>query len=281
MGKKRITAIDDFKDEDTPETQGEKKVKVKKEPQAKAEKKSRVPGLKGGERITVIQPEEEPEPIVEEAKVEEKAPKQVKKAGVKKTRGKNYKSAKTKVDQAQAYPLKEALNLLQDTSYGKFDSAAEAHVLTSKKDVRGQASLPYFKGKSRRVAVANKVVLDKIEAGKIDFDVLLTTPSFMPNLVKFAKVLGPKGLMPNPKNGTIVDDPEKALKQFEQEAFSFRTEANAPLIHVVFGRVSQKPEELEANLKAFLQAVGSKNIQKVVISSTMGPGIKINTTSLF
>ena len=96
----------------------------------------------------------------------------------------------------------------------------------------------------------------------------------MPKLVKFAKILGPKGLMPNPKNGTVSANPEKQAKELAGKS-QFKTEAKQPIIHQVIGKVSQKETELEANLKALIEAIGENNLVKVVISPSIGPGIKV------
>lgn len=109
----------------------------------------------------------------------------------------------------------------------------------------------------------------------LNYSTIIATPEMMPGLVKYAKILGPKGLMPNPKAGTIVKDPEKTIKTFQKASVAFKTEANAPLIHTVFGKTSQKEEELLANFQALINAIGPKTIKKVVICSTMGPGIKV------
>ena len=257
MGKKRIAVL------------GEEKKGV------------RVPGLKGGERVVAVTAEpveEKKEPSFAEA-TEGKAKAQ-KKVKPKKIRGKNYLAAKTKIDPTKLYPIHEAIKLLKETSYGKFDGSAEIHLVTGKTGINGDVSLPYFQGKTKKVEIADEETLKKIEAGKIDFDILLSTPSFIPRLVKYAKILGPKGLMPNPKNGTITEQPEEALKKFQKASVSFKTEQSAPLVHFVFGKVSQKENELEENLKIFLATVGTKNIKRAVIKATMGPGIKLAIDNL-
>lgn len=257
---------------------GKKRIAVVGEEQP--EKKVHITGMKGGERVKVV----EAEPVPEEPKIEE-TPKQTapaKKPKIPKARprGKNYLAARAKIDPTKPYPLSEAIRKVKETSLGKFDGSLEAHLVTIKTGLRGEVSLPYFQGKAKKVAIANEETLEKIKSGKLDFDILLSTPDFMPNLVKYAKVLGPRGLMPNPKAGTITPDPQKALEKFQKASFSFKTEPNAPLVHTVFGKVSQKEEELEANLKAILSAIGSKNIKKAVIKSTMGPAVKIKVDNL-
>jgi len=269
MGKKRIAVIG----EEQPEKKAKKPAEEKKE--------VHIPGMKGGARVAIVGAELPPEKEV--IAPEETVPtKTIKKRGLPraKARGKNYLSAKMKIDPTRTYSLSEAIKLARETSWGKFDGSFEAHLVTTKTGLRGEAKLPYLAGKTRKVEIASKDTLAKIESGKIDFDILISTPAFMANLVKYAKILGPRGLMPNPKAGTIVENPEKVASSFQKETFSFKTEANTPLIHSVVGKISQKDEELEANLKALLSAVGTKNIKKAVICASMGPAVKLAIDNL-
>lgn len=272
MGRKRTVIVGD----ETAEP------KIKKASKSK-EEKLRVPGLKGGEKVAIVEAEpivEEEEPVIQEEPASAKATARQGKTQVKKQRGKKYLSVKMKIVPEQAYSLPEAINLLKETSFSKFDGKAEAHLLTAKKGVKGEVVLPHFESKAKRIEIASDETLKKIEAEKIDFDVLIATPAFMTKLVKYAKTLGPKGLMPNPKDGTISENPAEAAKKFEKASLNFKTEANAPLIHTVFGKVSQKENELEENLKALIEAVGIRNIKKAVIKATMGPAIKLDVSSI-
>ena len=192
-----------------------------------------------------------------------------------KVKGKAYLDSKAKIETKKAYELSEAVKLLKETAYAKFIESAEIHMVVNKKGLSGDVTLPHFEVKSKKIEIASDETVAKLEAGKIDFDILIASPAFMPKLVKYAKLLGPKGLMPNPKNGTISPDPEKALEKFQKASFSFKTEASAPLVHSIFGKVNQKEEELQDNLKALIKAVGHKNILSAVIKSSMGPAIKI------
>lgn len=257
MGKKRITQVSEVKKQ-TPE----KKDKV------------HIAGLAGGQRIKAV--EAEPEALTNSAETGSAKPakKTTKKAP--KIRGKKYQQARTKIDPNKTYSLSEGIKLLKETSITKFNGSAEVHFVLVKTGIKGEVELPHLEAKSQKVEIANDDTLKKLEAGKIDFDVLLSSPTMMPQLAKYAKMLGPKGLMPNPKSGTITENPEKMAKEFAKPQFSFKTEADAPLIHTIFGKASQSETELEANLSALIKAIGSQNIKKVVIKSTMGPAIKIN-----
>ena len=114
-----------------------------------------------------------------------------------------------------------------------------------------------------------------IEAGKIDFDVLVASPEFMPKLAKFARVLGPKGLMPNPKNGTLTPKPEIKKKELEAGKFNLKTEKKAPLMHLSIGKMDMSSKELTENLEALLKALNGK-LLKVSIAASMSPSVKVN-----
>ena len=189
--------------------------------------------------------------------------------------GAAYRAARTKINPQKAYSAAEAVRLMKEISLSRFAGTAEAHLVVSRKGISGEAKLPYFKAKTKRVAIADAEVIEKIKAGKLDFDILLASPQVMPQLLPFAKILGPKGLLPNPKNGTLVENPTEAAKKYQSEALAYKTEKDFPLIHTVFGKISQKEEELEANLKALIAAIGPANIKKLVIKPTMGPGIRV------
>jgi len=248
MGRKRITVIGEV----MPEKEEKKVIAQEAAPKVVAE---------------TTAPAEKPR---EEVKKET-----AKKPGKVKVRGKAYQSAKTKIEPGKVYSLTEAVKLLKETSYASFGGSAEVHLVVSKKGLSGEAVLPHFEAKAKVVEIASDETIKKIENNKIDFDILISTPAFMPNLVKFAKVLGPKGLMPNPKTGTITEKPEETLKKLSKASFVYKTEGSAPIIHSVFGKVSQKDEELETNLIALIKAINSKNILSAVIKATMGPAIKV------
>jgi len=118
--------------------------------------------------------------------------------------------------------------------------------------------------------------LSKIESGKIDFDLLLASPAQMPKVIRLAKVLGPKGLLPNPKNGTVVPDPEATAKSMQGViSVILRTEKSAPLIHTIVGKLSLKDTELTKNINTILKVLPPNNLRKIVLKSTMSPAIKL------
>jgi large subunit ribosomal protein L1 len=151
----------------------------------------------------------------------------------------------------------------------------EIHLNVDRTGLRGEVELPYSTGKKIRVAIVDDKVLAEIEKGQINFDVLIAHPSFMPKLVKYARVLGPKGLMPNPKNGTISTNPEEAAKKFQKGVLHWKTESKFPLIHQMLGKIFQKEEELEENIKSFLKAVRLSHIKEAYLKTTMSPSVKI------
>ncbi|MGB9911694.1 MAG: hypothetical protein ACPLKP_03830 [Microgenomates group bacterium] len=189
-------------------------------------------------------------------------------------RGKKYQQAKKLVDPQKLYPLKEAIKLVKQVSFSKFPGSVEVHLVVKEQGIKGEIEFPYPTGKEQKIRIADEALLKDLEKGKIDFTLLVASPKMMPKLAKYAKLLGPKGLMPNPKAGTIGENPEELAKKFQGKTH-FKTEPKAPLIHLVIGKVNQPEEELEKNFLALVEAVGVKNIKKAAIAPTMGPGIKI------
>lgn len=199
-----------------------------------------------------------------------------------------YNAVAKKVDKNKKYPLKEALELLPQLKMAKFDETVELHINTTDKGVSGSITLPHGTGKKTRVTIANQSedpkaveeLVKKIEAGDIDFDILIATPDSMPKLAKVARILGPRGLMPNPKNGTVTPKPQEAAKKYEGGQMNFKTESKFPLLHMVVGKSSFTGKQLEENIKTAVQAVQSKNIKTATLKSTMSPGIHLDLASL-
>ncbi len=283
MGKIRSVTLGNEEEEK------EAKRKAEARRQTKASKKERVEGvgLKGGERTvlvegTDIKPEfkkliEEVESTDEDGK--KKVVKKKKEAKIK-VRSKRYLEVVKMVEKNKLYDLKEAVGLVKQTSLTKFDGTVELHVclnplsLGEKKDFRTGVTLPHGTGKEVRVAIADDKIIEEITAGKINFDVLVAHPSMMPKLAKVARVLGPKGLMPNPKTGTVSPDPEKRAKELTHGQVNIKTEPGNPMIHMPVGKVSFADKDIVDNVQAVLAALGSK-VSKVTLSATMGPGVKV------
>jgi large subunit ribosomal protein L1 len=189
-------------------------------------------------------------------------------------RGKKYREMVKLVDRTKNYPLAEALELAQKTSMSKFDGAIELHIKVKAEGVRGTVVLPHGTGKTKKVAVADDATLEALAAGKMDFDILLATPAQMPKLAKFAKVLGPKGLMPSPKAGTVTDDIEKVSKEIGGGRVEYRVDKNG-VIHLSVGRVSFKVEQLVENVQIILALLTSAKVQTISVSATMGVGVRV------
>jgi len=247
--------------------------KGKKESQKKSDK-VHIANLKGGQRIKAV----ESETIISEEESQEK-----KKRKEPRVRGKKWTEAKAQVNRTKEYKIKDAIKLVKKTSYSKFDGTMEIHLVVQKTGININITLPYSAGKEKKVELASEETIvelaseetiKKLSKGKIDFDILIATAEMMPKLVPFAKLLGPKGLMPNPKNKTLVKD-LKMAEEFSGNSISIKTEKEAPLIHTTFGKVSQKEEELVKNFEAVVKAISAKQIVKAYIKASMSPAVKV------
>ena len=227
-------------------------------------------------------------------------------------KGKKYLEALNKVDKSKLYTLDEAVKLVKETSVSKFDSSVEIAVRlnldTRKSDqqLRGAIVLPSGTGKEKKVLViakgdnaklareagANFVgdtdMLEKIEKENwLDFDVMIATPDMMPLLGKLGKVLGPKGLMPNPKTGTVTTDVKKAVNDVKKGRVEYKTDSYGN-VHALVGKVSFTEDQLKENIKAFMNIIIKSKpsvvkgvyVKNISLSTTMGPGIKLDVNSL-
>ena len=223
------------------------------------------------------------------------------------TRGKKYSEAKGKVDRGKRYELEEGVKLLLETAYAKFDEGVDLAIrlgVDPKKSdqmVRGTVVLPHGTGKKVRVLVFAKGqkekeafdagadfvggedLIEKISKGWLEFDKAIATPDMMGSVSKLGKILGPRGLMPNPKVGTVTFDLERAIKEIKAGKVEFKVE-KAGVVHVPIGKVSFGFGRLLENTKTLLEVIlrtkppTSKGIylRSIALSTTMGPGIKID-----
>jgi len=225
-------------------------------------------------------------------------------------KGKRYNDAIKRYDRDAEFTASEAIELMKSLAGTKFDESVDVvmrlGVDPRKADemLRGTVALPSGSGKDVKIAVfaqgeaamaardagADHVGADElaaeVEGGMMDFDVAIATPDMMPTVGKLGRVLGPRGLMPNPKTGTVTDDVAKAVGDFKGGKVEYRTDRNAN-VHVPIGKASFAAADLEANLKAVIDEInrvkpaGAKGryIKKMSISSTMGPGVRLNTNA--
>jgi large subunit ribosomal protein L1 len=227
-------------------------------------------------------------------------------------RGKKYRAVLEKIDRTKLYEPKEALKLVKENAFANFDETVEVHmklgldVRQADQQLRGTISLPRGTGKTARVLVFAKGekakeaqeagadivgdddLVEKIEKeGFLDFDVAIATPDMMKSVSRLGKILGPRGLMPNPKVGTVTMDVSKAVQEFKRGKVEYRTDKSGN-IHVPIGKVSFDLNQLYENFVALVTeiiknkpaAAKGKYIRSVTVASTMGPGIKIDPNTL-
>jgi large subunit ribosomal protein L1 len=225
--------------------------------------------------------------------------------------GKKITDAKKSIDKTKQYALQEAISLAKSSCFVKFDETLDIAINLgvdprhSDQMVRGMVSLPAGTGKDVRVAVICKEdkvaeakaagadiagsveIIDNIKAGKIDFDICIATPDMMGVVGQVARVLGPKGLMPNPKLGTVTQDVATAVKNAKSGQVEYRVEKGG-IIHAGIGKISFAAEDLLKNAKVFIDSVvkakpaGAKGVylKRIHLSSTMGPSLKVDLSTL-
>ncbi len=272
---------------------GKRSEKALKEAEEKAEKEAK---KEAGDTTP-----KDPEAV--EAKKKGPAPKTRSKL---ERRGKNYRKVAEKVDATKVYTLTEAITLAVETNPSKMDASVEVHVRLgvdprqADQNIRTTVVLPHGTGKKIRVAVfapeadaakalkagadiaGDEEMTKLLDKGTLDFDVLVATPAYMPKLGKYARLLGPKGLMPNPKSGTVAADVEKAVKEAKAGKVEYRVDKQA-IVHLSIGKVSFGATKLEDNAKAFFGSLAAQKpsslkgafVKTTAISTTMGPGIKV------
>jgi large subunit ribosomal protein L1 len=226
-------------------------------------------------------------------------------------RGKKFREAAKLVDNTKEYSLNEALDLAVKTSTTKFDATIEVHVRLgvdprqADQNIRANLVLPAGTGKSVKVAVfaepddvakAKKAgaeiaggdeFLQQLDKGIVDFDVLIATPAVMPKLGKYARVLGPKGLMPSPKSGTVSADVEKSVKEAKAGKVEYRVDSTG-IVHLGIGKASFGVEKLQQNAQAVFASIKAAKpasikatyVKSIFVSSSMGPGVKVVSSEI-
>ena len=225
--------------------------------------------------------------------------------------GKSYRAALEKVDRNQRYPLQEGLKLVRETARAKFDETVELSIRLgvdprqADQNVRGTVTLPHGMGKTVRVLafakgdkekeaqeagadfVGGDELIKKISEGWLDFDKAVATPDMMAAVGRIGKVLGPRGLMPNPKTGTVSTDIARAVKEIKAGKLEFRVD-KAGIVHVPIGKASFAAEQLNDNATAVISSIlrakpasaKGNYIRGVTLSTTMGPGIKVDLSQV-
>ena len=250
-----------------------KMTEEKKEKTKKVAKKTKAEKPKAEEKVVkeVTQVADGAETVVESNQEEVKKTPTLKKI---KHRSKKYQAVRSKVDRTKSYDAKSAVELVKKLSYSKFVGTISAHLTVREIGISKEISLPHSTGQSKVVEIASEETLKKIENNNIDFDVLISTPQFMAKLTKFAPVLGPKGLMPNPKSGTLTTNPEQRQKELQAGSMMLKTERKAPLMHVSIGKTDMETAHLVENLQALFKAFKGRLV-KVIIAASMSPGVKV------
>jgi large subunit ribosomal protein L1 len=226
--------------------------------------------------------------------------------------GKKYKDSARRYDKEALHGVTEAIDLVKSFSSAKFDETIELAIQLGvdprkpDQQVRGTVSLPTGTGKTARVAVfaqgdaaaearaagadfvGAEDLVAQVEGGMMDFDVAIATPDLMAQVARLGRALGPRGLMPNPKTGTVTTDVGKAVTEFKGGRVEYRTERQGAVVHVPLGKASFPAEDLITNFRAVVEelqrvkpaAAKGRYIKRVAISSTMGPGVKVDPNRL-
>jgi large subunit ribosomal protein L1 len=222
--------------------------------------------------------------------------------------GKRFRAQYDKVDRDRAYPPAEAIALIKETASAKFDETVELHVLLgvnvrhADEQLRGTLALPHGLGKDVTVAVfaqgqqardaeaagadyvGGQDLVEKVQEGWTDFDVAISTPEMMKGVGQLGRVLGPQGLMPNPKVGTVTDDVEKAVNESKSGKVEYRTDRQA-IVHLALGKASFEEEKLLENYQAVMEEIirakpssaKGKYVISATLATTMGPGIRVDS----
>jgi len=272
MGKIRVKTLGDQEAEKKQKEEAKKRQEAKK-----AEKKAEAPVVAEAQSVIArneVTKQSSPEQSTESAKSKKK------KFSSKASHSASYGTVAQVVDPTRIYNLTDALALLPKLKRAKFDETVELHINTAGTGVTVSTVLPHGTGKTTRVAIANDQIIAEVEKGKINFDVLIAEPAMMPKLAKVARILGPKGLMPNPKNGTVTPKPEEVAKKYANGQVNFKTETKFPLLHLTVGKVSFGDQKLAENVKAIAEVLPANQVKNATLKLTMSPGIHVDYTSI-
>jgi len=204
-----------------------------------------------------------------------------------KVRSKGYHAAKAQIEAGKLYPLDEAIELVKKVSVSKFDGSVEVHIRLTKKKNKGASEspkgifhLPHGSGKAKKIIVLDEAKIEEIaKTKKIDFDIAIATPELMPKVGKIAKILGPKGKMPDPKSGTVTNDPQKAIDEINSGKVEYRLDAHDQ-IHQLVGKVSWDGAKLLDNTKAAVAAFPKTRLASIYLSASISPSIAVDINSI-
>jgi large subunit ribosomal protein L1 len=222
--------------------------------------------------------------------VNKKSTRQSKKEEVKiakSSRSANYKKAEEHIERGKFYSLDDAIEVVKKASYSKFDGSFELHLKLTKKKSKGNTEssrgvfhLPHGTGKTKKVIVLDEGKIEEIfKTKKIDFDVAIATPDLMPKVGKIAKILGPKGKMPDPKSGTVTTDPKKAIEEINSGKADYRIDA-ANNIHQIVGKTSWDAAKIKENIQAALGGFPKSKIEIAYLTATMSPSVQLDLSFL-
>lgn len=223
-----------------------------------------------------------------EAKAERQAAKSEKIAATKEVesksrRSKKYLAARAKVEPGKLYQLPEALTLIKELSMTKFDGSVEIHLRLNKKKAKGSTEssrgvvhLPHGTGKEKKVVVLDEKMIDEIaKTKKMDFDICIASPELMPKVAKIAKILGPKGKMPDPKSGTVTNDPKKVMEEIKSGKTEYRVDASG-IVHQIIGKVSWDEVKLAENARVVMAIYPKSRLNSVFVTASIAPSIPLD-----
>ena len=200
---------------------------------------------------------------------------------ISKGRSKKYKAMAKQVKRDTLHTVEDAIKILSGLAKNTKLKTVELHLNTRETGLKGELKLPHPTGKEVKVAIFSDKLATEINAGKINFDILLATPADMPKLAKFARILGPKGVMPNPRSGTITEDPAKRAAELTAGGtLPYKTEAKFPIIHLNLGSITQDSKDLTDNINEALKGIGLSKIKSAYLTCTHTPSVKLNLGSI-
>lgn len=212
---------------------------------------------------------------------------QIKISSSKKHRSKSYHKAKESLEPGKLYSLKDAIELIKNISVSKYDGSVEIHLKLRKKKSKTQTesgkgvfNLPHGTGKEKKIITLNEDLIEEIaKTKKINFDIALASPSLMPKVAKIAKILGPKGKMPDPKSGTVTDSPEQVIKEINSGKVQYRIDSGNN-IHQIVGRVSWDSQKLLENILVVFSTITKSKIESAFLTASVAPSIAIDLVDI-